>query len=131
MPFNTKTKAWIEPVRWLLGSAIDNTYKNLTNAAGETFISNPSRLLLLQNMTDGDIMVSIDGGVSMHIPLLKQTASVIDLMANNPDPAGSNALPKNLVVSVTDLSTANVAFNAAGFTDATTGVVFLTSFYGR
>lgn len=130
MSFNLKTKAWIEPARWILGANIDDTYQAMENADGEDFISNPSRIWLLQNATDGDIMVSLDA-VNMHIPLLKSTSAVVDLMTNNPEPGGSNALPANLVVYVTALSTADADFGAAGFTDPTTGVVFLTSFYGR
>jgi hypothetical protein len=131
MSFNLKTKAWIEPVRWILGSAVDATYQALTNASGEESISNPSRLWLIQNATDGDIMISIDGGTNMHIPLLTGTSFVFDIMANKPEPGGSNTLPEGLVVTVTRLSTANAAFNAAGFTNPTTGAVFLTTSYGR
>ncbi len=132
MSFNSLEKAGFEPVLWLLGNAIDNTYKPLLNAAGTSIFTSPSRIFLLQNMTDGDIMVSIDR-INMHIPLLKGTATVIDIMANHPEPGGSNAIPKNISVYVTDLSTANAAFAtvATGFVNATTGAVFLTSSIGR
>lgn len=131
MTFNTKIRSWIEPVKWILGADIDNTYKPLLDASDENFISNPSRTWLLQNGTDGDIMISIDGGADMHIPVFKGAATVIDLMTNKPIPGGSNTIPVGTVVSVTALSTANAAFNGAGFTDPTTGAVFLTAFYGR
>jgi hypothetical protein len=133
MSFNTKTTAWIEPVRWILGADIDNTYQAMENADGDTCTLNPSRVWLLQNGTDGDIMVSIDK-INMHIPVFKGSATVIDLMANHPEPGGANALPQNIAVWVTALSTAGgggAPFAGAGYTDPTTGAVFLTAFYGR
>ncbi len=131
MAFNLKIRAWIEPVKWLLGATVDGTYRPLADVSGRTILSDPSRLFLIQNASDGDIMVSLDSGLTMHVPILKGSSAVIDLNSNSPEPAGSNSIPKNTIFYVTRLTAANAAFNIAAFTNPTTGAIFLSSFYGR
>lgn len=137
MAFNLNIRAWIEPVKWILGADVDDTWQPVADMNLNALLLSPSRLLLVQNASDGDIMISLDAGATWHVPILKGSAAVIDIQANKTEPAGSNAVPQNTVFWMTALSSVGTVgmapgpFAAAGFTDPTTGAIFVTSFYGR
>jgi len=56
-------------------------------AAIGTALSNPARMILLQNLTDATVWISLDG-VSDHFPLLNQGYLVLDISGNKTQDSG-------------------------------------------
>jgi hypothetical protein len=65
-----------EPVRSLAFGSISGTYAGIGTA-----LTHPSRIILLQNLTDADMMISEDG-VNDHYPLAAKSAQIWDYAAN-------------------------------------------------
>lgn len=123
-----------EPVRFLAASSIDNTYKAAANGVleGSEF---PVRQVLVQNGTDGDVMISL-GGLSVptpntindQFPVFSGSFVLLDITTNKTDPAGQLYISTGTVAYVTQLSGAS---GGAGYADPTTGSVFVTFFYAK
>ena len=73
---NISIRATMEPVRSIAFGSISGTYAGIGTA-----LSNPSRMLVLQNFTDQPVMISIDG-VNDHIPLAATTSIIMDMTSN-------------------------------------------------
>jgi len=56
-------------------------------AAIGTALSNPARMILLQNLTDATVWISLDG-VNDHFPLLNQGYLVLDISGNKTQETG-------------------------------------------
>ena len=73
---NISIRATMEPVRSIAFGSISGTYAGIGTA-----LSNPSRMLVLQNFTDQPVMISIDG-VSDHLPLAANVSMIMDMTSN-------------------------------------------------
>lgn len=65
-----------EPVRSLGEASISGTYAGIGTA-----ISNPSRVIFVQNLTDATLMFSLDG-INDHFPLPSNGFLVLDIASN-------------------------------------------------
>src|SRR5580692_10841660 len=77
----------VEPVRYILGPSVTAAYVALGNA-GLTALQNGARQILIQNGTDGDVMISFDG-VTDHFPVFLGAFVLLDITTNKNDQAGS------------------------------------------
>lgn len=66
----------VEPVRTLAFTDISGTYMGIGSA-----LSNPARLIWLNNLTDGALMCSLNG-VDDHFPLPAQSFLILDITSN-------------------------------------------------
>lgn len=65
-----------EPVRSLAFGGISGTY-----AVVGTPLANPARIVIFQNFTDGDLMISFDG-VNDHLPVPNKGEVKLDVTTN-------------------------------------------------
>lgn len=102
-----------EPVRTLAFGAIAVGYMGVG-----TVLDHPSRMFLIQNLTDVGMMFSFDG-VNDHFPLQSNSYFVLDISANQSNIQGFY-LAQNERLYVKELTVA-----------AGSGAVYFTSFYGN
>lgn len=76
------TKLRIEAVRTLAFGSIGAAYANVG-----TPLVNPANMVLIQNSTDQDVMISYQGGVD-HYPIPKYSGIVLDVTANKLNDGG-------------------------------------------
>lgn len=101
-----------ETVRTLAFGAIGAAYMGIGTA-----ISNPSRMMVLQNLTDTLLMFSFDG-VNDHIPLPGNGQIVLDITANRTVQGGSFFIAEG------------TRFYVRQIVAPTAGAVYLSTFYG-
>ena len=101
----------IEPVRSLAFGSIVAGYTAIGTA-----LNYPSRMVLLQNWTDANLMFSRDG-IYDHIPLLAGNSLIIDITSNKTKDDGF-FLSKGDILYVKRIEV------------PTSGIVYITSFYG-
>jgi hypothetical protein len=101
-----------------------------------TPLLNPARIILFQNGTDGDIMLSFSNGIPIaqpagppaisadNLPVLKGSFVLLDVSTNQTEVAGSFNIAQGTQFAAKTLA-------GAGFTAPTTGAFFITSFYGK
>lgn len=82
-----------------------------------TAISNPARMILVQNFTDAIVMFSFDG-VTDHFPLILNSYMILDIASNKTRDSGF-FLSEGQRLYVTQLGV------------PTSGSVYLTVFYGK
>lgn len=82
-----------------------------------TPLDNPARIILIQNLTDADLMFSLDG-VHDHFPLGTITAFVLDIAANKTKSEGF------FLAEGESLYVKRIGVPASGS-------VYFTSFYGK
>lgn len=100
-----------ETVRSLAAASVVDAY----TAVGTAFIE-PSRILILQNLTDGDVMFSFDG-VNDHVAVAGPGSFVLDITSNK-GVAGSLFIAEGTVIYVKRIDT------------PTSGSVYVSTFYG-
>ena len=101
-----------EAVRSLAFGGIGAAYANVGTA-----LANPSRILLVQNLTDATLMFSLDGGVSDAFPLLANASFLLDVTANRTMDRGA------FIAQGTQIMVKRVGVAGAGS-------VYVSSFYG-
>lgn len=101
-----------EPVRSLAFGAISGTYAGIG-----TSITNPARIVLIQNFTDAALMIS-QNGVNDHYPINANSSILLDVSSNQAQGQGG------FVAAGTRFYAKQVS--AA----ATSGSIYLTVFYG-
>ncbi len=82
-----------------------------------TEIDNPARMILIQNFTDADLMLSFDG-INDHFPMLNYSHLILDITGNKTREDGF-FLAEGQRLYATQISA------------PTTGSVYLTVFYGK
>lgn len=102
-----------ETVRTLAAAGVLAGY----TAVGTAFL-NPSRILIIQNLTDQSVMFSFDG-VNDHLPLVSNGYIVIDAAAN-----------KSNVPVMTCCFAQGTIIYAKRIGTPTTGSVYVSTFYG-
>lgn len=100
-----------EEVRTLGFAAIGAAY-----VAVGTAISNPSRIFILNNLTDEDLMFSFDG-VTDHIAIAGPGSFVLDITSNK-GVEGGLFLARGTTIFVKEIGT------------PTTGAVYISTFFG-
>lgn len=100
-----------EEVRTLPAASISGTY-----AAIGTPLANPSRILMIQNLTDETLMFSFDG-ITDHIPVPDNGFILLDVTANK-------------TVSQGFYIAEGTRFYVKEIGNPTTGSVYISSFYG-
>ena len=100
-----------EAVRSLAFGSISGTYAGVGNP-----LSNPSRILLIQNYTDALLMFSFDG-ISDHIPVAPNGFVLLDITANKTVSQGFY-IAEGTRMYVKEIDT------------PTSGSVYVSSFYG-
>ena len=100
-----------ETVRSLAAASVVGGY----TAVGTEFLE-PSRILILQNLTDGDVMFSFDG-VNDHLAVAGPGAFVLDITSNK-GVAGGLFIAQETIIYVKRIDT------------PTTGSVYVSTFYG-
>ncbi len=101
-----------EPVRSSAFGAIVAGY----SAVG-TGLVNPCRILLIQNLTDATVMISVDGGATDSFPIVSNGYIVLDFTTNKSQAAGC-FLVTGTVISVKRIGVPSV------------GSVYVSSFFG-
>lgn len=86
-----------------------------------TPLENPSRLVLFQNGTDGDVMISFDG-VTDHMPVFLGAFVLLDVTTNRSNTGGAFNVGEGTQFWARNLG--------GSYTDPTTGEFFISSFYG-
>ena len=104
----------IDPVRSLGHAAILGG--GVYTAIGTT-LTEPARMLLIQNHTDASLMFSFDG-VTDHFPLLTLTQLILDVTSNKVDDSGL-FLAEGKPIYVTQIGAPSA------------GSVYVTVFYAR
>lgn len=104
----------IEPVRTLAFGSISGTYMGVGTA-----ISNPARIFWINNLTNADLMCSIDG-VNDHFPLPADSFLILDATSNKTFSPGFY-LAEGTRLYVKELGDS---------TTPTQGSVYFTVFYG-
>lgn len=112
MQTNLSVRLTPETVRSVAAASVGAGY----TAIG-TPIANPAKILLFQNGTDANVMISFDG-VNDHLPVFAGAFVLLDASTNRTDPAGSCTVPANTTFYVKRIGT------------PTTGSVYLSTFYG-
>ena len=82
-----------------------------------TSITNPARMMLIQNFTNADLMFSLDG-VNDHFPMINNSHLILDIASNKTRESGFY-LAEGQRLYVTQIEA------------PTTGSVYLTVFYGK
>lgn len=100
-----------EAVRSLAFGSISGTYAGVGNP-----LSNPSRIILFQNMTDSLLMVSFDG-ITDHLPIASQGFVLLDVTANK-------------TVSQGFYIAEGTRFYVKQVVAPTSGTFYITTFYG-
>jgi hypothetical protein len=75
MPYNIRLES--DAVRTLGFAAVGVGYTNI----GTSF-AHPTRILIVQNLTNATLMFSMDGGTTDHFPLASNGFLVLDCTAN-------------------------------------------------
>jgi hypothetical protein len=109
MPYGTRMV--MEPVRSLAFGAIGAGY-----AAVGTALSNPVRMVFIQNLTNASLMFSIDG-INDHFPLAANGFLLLDISSDKTF-EGSFFMSKGTVLSVKQIGV------------PATGSVYFSVFYG-
>ena len=102
-----------EPVRVLAFGGISGAY-----AVVGTPLVNPSRMIIFQNFTDGDMMISFDG-VNDQLPVAKNGFVLLDVTSNRTGMVQGFYIAQNTQFYVKQISA------------PTTGSFYITSFYGK
>jgi hypothetical protein len=110
-----------EAVRSVLGATIAAGAGAYVNVG--TVLAQPARLILFQNGTDGDVMVSFDGGITDHMPIFLGAFVLLDVTTNRTDTGGAFNISQGSQFAVRTLG--------GTFTTPTTRAFFLTSFYAK
>lgn len=100
-----------EAVRSLAFGSISGTYMGVG-----TPLSNPSRLVMFQNFTDGDVMVSFDG-ITDHLPVSANGFVLLDITANK-------TVTQGFYIAE------GTRFYVKEITAPSTGSFYISSFYG-
>jgi hypothetical protein len=101
-----------EPVRSLAFGSISGTY-----AAVGTPLANPARIIMFQNFTNGDAMISFDG-VNDHLPVAANGFVLLDVTANKVGAIQGFFIAKN------------TTFYLRQIVAPTSGSFYITAFYG-
>lgn len=101
-----------EPVRSLAAGVITSTYMGIG-----TELDFPSRIPFIQNLTNQTLMFSLDG-IDDHFPLPANGYMILDVVANKSQTQGMY-ISEGQRFYVKDMGT-----------PATTGAVYVTTFYG-
>ncbi len=120
----------IEQVQYITAGNIDATYNAMATLGGIVGAQHGARQVLIQNGTDGDVMIS-DDGVTDKAPVFKGAFILLDVTSNKTNPAGAFYMPAGTVLYVTQLNAAAEDAFAGDYTDPTSGAVFATFFYGK
>ena len=105
-------KVKFEPVRSLAFGSISDIYMGVGTAT-----DHPARMILLQNFTDADLMLSFDG-LEDHIPLKFDSSFILDVSSNKTIDTGF-FIEKGTRLYVKEIDT------------PATGNVYFTVFYGE
>ena len=108
---NLAIRLQAEPIRTLAFGAIVAGY---TAVGGG--LANPSRILVLNNLTDADLMFSFDG-VTDHLAISGPGSFVLDITANQ-GVAGGLFLAQGTIIFVREIG------------NPTSGAVYISSFFG-
>lgn len=100
-----------EAVRTIAFGSISGTYAGIGTA-----ITNPARIVLLQNFTDADLMISQDG-VTDHYPINASSSILLDVSSNQTHLQGG-------------FVSAGTRFYVKTIGTPGSGSVYLTVFYG-
>jgi len=100
-----------EPIRTLAFGSVIAGY----TAVG-TALDNPSRILIINNFTDGDLMFSLDG-IDDHLAIAGPGSLILDITSNK-GVAGGLYLAQGTIIYVKRIDT------------PTEGGVYISSFYG-
>jgi hypothetical protein len=100
-----------EPVRSIAYGSISGTYAGIGTA-----ITNPSRIIVIQNLTDADVMISEDG-INDHYPLPAKSGQIWDYCSNQSHAEGA-------------YKAAGTRFYVKLIGTATMGSVYLSTQYG-
>jgi hypothetical protein len=128
--FNLSVKLGMDPVKWILGANVTTSYVVLKDVASNPLILSPGRLLLIQNATDGDVMISVDG-VTDHVPVFKGSFVLLDIMTNKAETGGAFNIAQQTKIYAIELNSAGGGAFAGLFTNPTTGAVFATVVNGQ
>ena len=101
-----------EPIRSLAYTSIGAGYMGIGTA-----LSNPSRILLIQNLTDVQLLFSFDG-INDHIMLPSDGFLLLDVTANKTNNGGASYIGEGVRIYVKEVGTPSM------------GGVYVSSFYG-
>ncbi len=101
-----------EAVRSLAFGSIGASYAKIG-----TDLEFASRMLLIQNFTDADLMISFDGSVD-HIPIKATSSFILDLTSNK-------TIDTGFFVEI------GTKINVKRIETPTEGSVYISSFYGK
>jgi len=110
----TSIRLIADPVQSIAAGAIGVAYMGV----GPVF-EGSARMLVIQNLTDGIVMISFDG-VNDHLPLPMKTQFVLTITQNDEEEAKYFALPAQTRIFVRELVIV-----------PTTGAVYVTLFRGQ
>ncbi len=102
-----------EAVRSLAFGGISGAY-----AAVGTALANPARMIIFQNFTDGNLMISFDG-VTDHLPVAANGFVLLDVTSNK-----TGAVQGFYISQGTTFWTKQISA-------PTLGSLYITSFYGK
>lgn len=108
---NLAIRLQAEPIRSLAFGSIVAGYTAVGSA-----LANPARLIILNNLTDEELMFSFDG-VNDHVALAGPGSFVLDITSNK-GVAGALFLAQGTTIYVKEIG------------NPTTGSVYISSFYG-
>ncbi len=72
-----------EPVRSIAFGSISGTYAGIGTA-----LTNPSRIIVIQNLTDANLMIS-ENGIDDHYPIAANSAQIWDYASNQSHQQGA------------------------------------------
>lgn len=130
MQNNLLLNLWPETVKFIAAASINNAYAPISidgTAATVSASGNPLRQVLIQNGTDGDIMISMDG-VTDHMPVFRGAFLLFDVTSNSALPAGALNVSKGVSLYAIRLT---ATAGGAGYTNPTTGSVFVSFLYAK
>jgi hypothetical protein len=102
-----------ELVRTLAFGGISGAY-----AVVGTPLLNPARIIIFQNFTDGDMMISFDG-VNDHLPVAKTGFVLLDVTANKTGSVQGFSIAQGTQFYIKQISAPS------------TGSFYISSFYGK
>ena len=76
MSYSQAVRARFEEQRSLAAASISGTYAGVGSA-----LEHPARLVIINNLTDGDLQFSLNG-ITDHFVLAKRSAMVLDVASN-------------------------------------------------
>ncbi len=109
---NLAVRLYPETLRSLAFGSIGAGY-----AAIGTALANPSRILIIQNLTDTSMFFSFDG-TNNHLVLPAGGQMIIDCMTNRTAVAGSAAIGQGTIIYVKQVSAPSL------------GAVYVSTFFG-